>query len=140
MAVVDMVNNIKELFPDYVVLIKLGNFYECYNIVSNILAYLFKYKIKTLTKGDKVSGFPIVSYNKIISNLEKRNINYISIDKKHNYEEIDKMNYKKKNKYKEVVDRANKYINIITRVDRIRTILLKDSSKINDVERLLYER
>ena len=50
------------------------------------------------------------------------------------------MNYKKKNKYKEVVDRANKYINIITRVDRIRTILLKDSSKINDVERLLYER
>lgn len=140
MAVADMANNIKELFPDYVVLIKIGTFYECYNMDANILAYLFKYKIKTLTNGDKVSGFPIVSYNKIISNLEKRNINYISIDKKHNYEEIDKMNYKKKNKYKEVVDRANKYINIITRVDRIRNILLKDSSKISDVERLLYER
>lgn len=123
-----MANNIKELFPDYVVLIKIGTFYQCYNMDANILAYLFKYKIKTLASNDKV-----------ISNLEKRSINYISIDKKHNYEEIDKVNYKKKNKYKEVIDRANKYIDIITRVDRIRNILLKNNSKISDVERILYE-
>ena len=37
-------------------------------------------------------------FNKIISILESKNVNYLLIDKSHNYEEIDKMNYKGKNK------------------------------------------
>lgn len=31
MPVINMVKNIKDLFPNYVVLIKIGNFYEVYN-------------------------------------------------------------------------------------------------------------
>ena len=31
MAVITLANNIKELFPEYVVLIKIGTFYEVYN-------------------------------------------------------------------------------------------------------------
>ena len=46
---------------------------------------------------DKNCGFPLVSINKVISNLESRSINYILIDKAHNYEEIEKVNYKRKN-------------------------------------------
>ena len=42
-----MVRNIKELFPDYIVLIKIGTFYETYNDDSKIISYLFNYKIKT---------------------------------------------------------------------------------------------
>lgn len=42
--------------------------------------------------------FPFGFFNRVISNLESRNINYISIDKNHNYEEMDKMNYKNLNK------------------------------------------
>ena len=85
MAVVNMANNLKELFPEYVVLLKIGTFYECYNDDANIISYLFQYKIKILSSGDKNCGFPLVSYNRVISNLESRNINYISIDKNHNY-------------------------------------------------------
>lgn len=140
MAVIHMVNNLKELFPDYVLLLKIGTFYECYCDDANIVSYLFSYKRKTLSSGDKVCGFPLVSYYKVISNLENRNINYISIDKAHNYEEIDKVNYKKKNQYHVILDKANCYINNLERIDKIKNFLLKDNSKIDEIERLLYER
>ena len=29
MSIVNMIKNIKELFPDYIVFVKIGNFYEC---------------------------------------------------------------------------------------------------------------
>lgn len=140
MAVINMVNNLKELFPEYVLLLKIGTFYECYNDDANIISYLFGYKIKTLSSGDKVCGYPLVSYNKVISNLESRNINYISIDKAHNYEEMDKMNYKKKNKYIDISSKANSYIDKLNRIERIKNHLLKDDSKLEEVEKLLYER
>lgn len=140
MSVVNMVNNIKELFPEYVVLLKIGTFYECYNDDANIISYLFKYKIKTLSSGDKNCGFPLVSYNRVISNLENRNINYISIDKNHNYEEMDKMNYKRKNKYKELSNKANDYLDKINRIEKIKIYLLKNSEKIKEVENLIYEK
>ena len=140
MAVINMVNNLKELFPEYVLLLKIGTFYECYNDDANIISYLFGYKIKTLSSGDKVCGYPLVSYNKVISNLESRNINYISIDKAHNYEEMDKMNYKKKNKYIDISSKANSYIDKLNRIERLKNHLLKDDSKLEEVEKLLYER
>lgn len=49
-----MVHNIKELFPNYIVMIKIGTFYEVYNDDANIISYLFKYKIKKLPSGDEV--------------------------------------------------------------------------------------
>ena len=48
MAVINMARNIKELFPDYLVFIKIGNFYECYNSDAHIISYLFGYKLKTM--------------------------------------------------------------------------------------------
>ena len=82
----------------------------------------------------------MVSYNRVISNLESRNINYISIDKNHNYEEIDKMNYKQKNKYKEISSKANDYLDKVNWIDKIKAYLLKNSDKLEEVEKLLYER
>ena len=82
-------NNLKELFPEYVVLLKIGTFYECYNDDENMIYYLFKYKIKVLSSGDKNCDFPLVSYNQVISNLESKNINYISIDNIHMIKDFD---------------------------------------------------
>lgn len=62
MAVINMVNNIKELFPDYVVMIKIGTFYEVYNDDAKILHYLLKYKLRS----NMSCGFPISSINKIM--------------------------------------------------------------------------
>ncbi len=140
MAIMNMVNNLKELFPNDVLLLKIGNFYECYNDDAMIISYLFGYKIKSLVSKDKTCGFPLVSYNKVVSNLETRNINYIVIDKAHNYEEMDKMNYKKKNKYQELLIKSKEYIDKLERINQIKNYLLKDHSKLEEIENLLYER
>ena len=66
MAVINMVNNIKELFPEFLLLFKIGTFYEVYNDDASIISYLFKYKIKSLFLFDLVYGFPVGSMNKII--------------------------------------------------------------------------
>lgn len=118
MSVINMINNIKDLFPEYVVFVKIGTFYECYNNDSYIMSYLFKYKLKTLISRDTTCGFPINSINKIKYVLESRSINYLIVDKKHNYEEIEKMNYKKKNKYNELLTDSINYVDMINRIDR----------------------
>lgn len=41
MSVVNIINTVKEILPDYVVLIKIGTFFETYNDDANIISYLF---------------------------------------------------------------------------------------------------
>ena len=96
MSVVNMVRNIKDLFPNYIVLVKIGTFFESYNNDAYIMSYIFQYKLKTLISYDTTCGFPTCSINRIKSILESRSVNYLIVDKKHNYEEIEKMNYKRK--------------------------------------------
>lgn len=137
MAVVDMANTIKELFSDYVVMIKMGTFYEVYNDDAKILHYLLKYELRNIS-GSVSCGFPTCSINKVMYILENKSINYIMLDKSHNYEEEGKVNYKKKNKYMEVLDSANEYIDKVDRIDKIKNYLLKDSSKIEEIEKIIY--
>ena len=134
-----MIKNIKELLPEYVVLVKIGTFYEVYNNDSYIISYLFNYKIKTLIDGDKNCGFPTGALNKVLSTLENKSINYIVVDKKHNYEEETKMNFKRKNKYNELLTKSKEYIDRITRINKIRNYLLNNYSKIESVEKIIYE-
>ena len=93
-----------------------------------------------MISNDKTCGFPLASINKVTSNLENRSINYILIDKAHNYEEIEKMNYKKKNNYDIIKNKSLNYIDKIERINKIKAYLLKDDSKLKDIENLLYER
>lgn len=139
MSIIYMIKNIKELLPEYVVLVKIGTFYEVYNNDSYIISYLFNYKIKTLIDGDKNCGFPTGALNKVLSTLENKSINYIVVDKKHNYEEETKMNFKRKNKYNELLTKSKEYIDRITRINKIRNYLLNNYSKIESVEKIIYE-
>lgn len=140
MSKINMIRNIKELFPNYIILVKIGTFYESYNDDSSIISYLCNYKRKELSSGDIICGFPIVSLNKVKYLLEQRNINYLILDKAHNYEEQEKMNYKNKNKYNNLLTVSNEYINKISRIEKIKNHLLKDSKKLNKIEELLFER
>lgn len=133
-----MHKTLKELFPDYIVLIKIGTFYEAYGNDANILSFLFSYKTRVL--GDNINcGFPINSINRILSILDRKCINYLVVDRSHNYEEEYKENYKRKNKYNEILKDANKYINKINRIEKIKNHLMIDDFKLKDVELLLYE-
>lgn len=139
MPVINMVKNIKDLFSNYVVLIKIGNFYEVYNNDAIIISYLFNYKIKTLSSNDITCGFPLVSISKVKYILDKKYINYIIIDKAHNYEEIEKNDFKKKNKYNDLYNDANTFIDKINRINKIKNYLLNNANKIIEVEKLIYE-
>lgn len=139
MSTMNMVSYIKNLLPNYLVLIKIGNFYETYNDDAKILSYLFNYKLKTIDHIYSISGFPLVAIHKVKSLLEKKEISYILIDKKHNYEEIEKMDYKRKNKYNLYKEEAMKYIDKIARIEKIRNTLLNDITKLSEIERILYE-
>ena len=139
MSIINMVNNIKDLFPDYVLFVKIGTFYECYNKDSYIISYLFRYKLKRLSSDDTTCGFPVNSINRVTSVLESRNVNYLIVDKKHNYEETDKMNYKRKNKYNELLTKSCEYIEKIDRIDKICKYLNNNPDKIPKVEKILYE-
>ena len=57
MSTIYMIKNIKELLSEYVVLVKIGTFYEVYNNDSYIISYLFNYKIKSLIDGDKKHNY-----------------------------------------------------------------------------------
>lgn len=129
---------IKELFPEYIVFIKIGNFYEVYEDDAIIISYLFGYKIRNINNLNSC-GFPLNSINKVLSILDRKTINYIAIDKAHNYEEEVKENYKRKNNYNEILESAKNYIDKIDRIEKIRNHLMMDDSKLIDVERLIYE-
>ena len=133
-----MHKTLKELFPDYIVLIKIETFYEAYGDDANILSFLFSYKTRII--GENIScGFPINSLNRIISILDRKSINYLVIDKSHNYEEEMKQNYKRKNNYNEILIDTNKYIDKINKdlvyIDNTRFFFLYFflNSKINSV-------
>ena len=87
--------DLKNKYLEYIIMIKVGNFYHSYDDDGIILNYLFNYKIKD----NSIVGFPVSSLDKIKRRLEKENINYYIYD--NNYMEF------KDNKYSEVLDKSN---------------------------------
>lgn len=86
-------NTKKELYDESIVLIKVGTFYNAYFKDAILLSYLFGYKIKKLDKNVNNCGFPVSTLNNVKYLLEQKKINYIIIDKAHNYEENEKENF-----------------------------------------------
>lgn len=74
MKTVDKYIKFKEMYKDYVVLIKSGNFYYSFEDDAFILKYLFNYQIRE----NKV-GFPLSAKAKVKSVLNRHNINLIEI-------------------------------------------------------------
>lgn len=70
-------NKIK--YNDYILLIKIGNFYEVFDIDSLIINKLLNYKLKTIKDTFKC-GFPVNSIDNVIDILSKEQINYLIID------------------------------------------------------------
>ncbi len=136
MGVVDVMRVVKKIHSDDVVIVKAGTFYNVYERDAIILAYLFDYKIKTIN-GCSNEGFPKSTINKVVNKLETMQINYIVLDKTHNYEE-DKMNFKKDNNYEVVYEKANKYVNTSKRIEFINQYLMKNIEK-KDIKNVLKQ-
>ena len=142
MGIINIVKNVKEVHKEYVVLVKVGNFYNCYGRDSYVISYLLGYKINILDNNIYNSSFPKSAYSKVLSILEKNKINYIVLDKRNNYDVEEEDNNKNLNKYKEFYEKAKKEIAKKMRIEKIYKYLLmsNDEKIIYEVEKTINER
>ena len=77
MKVIDVYNENKVKYSKYVILIKVGIFYETYHEDAYILNNLLGYKISDVN-GNKRLGFPVNSFNKVV-NVNIKAYNYVRV-------------------------------------------------------------
>ena len=78
-------------YSDYIIIFKIGNFYNVLNDDCIVLNNIFNYKIVDKDSYIK-TGFPYSSLDKVITKLDIEHINYLVIENnnildKHNYED-----------------------------------------------------
>lgn len=145
MSVVKIIETVKQVHPEDVVLVKIGEFYHAYGKDSYILSYLFNYKLKKVENKISSCGFPSNAFNRVIANLENNHINYLILDRRNNYEVDEKYDNKKNNAYKKIFDKAYDYVRIKNRIDTmydymIENIQNKEFRKVLvRLEEILYE-
>lgn len=131
MAITTMIKTIKKVHKQDMLLVKIGDFYHVYGKDAYILSYLMGYKIKTIEENCPTCGFPQKSLSKIEAKLESKKINYLTLDRRNNYEPEEISDNKNLNKYEVEFEKAYKYICFKNRIDSIYEKLLK---KINNEE------
>lgn len=142
MGIINIVKTAKEIHKEYIIIVRTGNFYNCYGRDSYVISYLFGYKI-TLTKNNIYNcSFPKSAYNKVVSRLEQKRINYIILDKRNNYDVDEKCDNKSRNNYTETYEKAKKEIASKMRIEKIYNFLqnCNDEKIIYEVEKIISER
>lgn len=66
-------------YKKYIIMIRVGSFYEVYGEEAFIISNIFGYKIKKVGSSFRV-GFPICAYNKVIDKLNSLKISYVIFD------------------------------------------------------------
>lgn len=146
MKVVNIVKAIKQIHPEYIVLIKIGKFYYSYSKDAYIVSYIFNYKLKIVEENIRVCAFPVFILNKIMAKLEENKINYIVIDRRNNYEVDEKIDNGNLNKYNFYLEKSKRYINQKIRIEEIYNYLVYNIEKnennklIKEIESLINER
>lgn len=132
MKIYDVYKENKSRYKKYVILIKVGNFYETYGEDGYLLNNLFDYKVSDIGKVKRV-GFPLIAYNKVISKLTTFKINYIVVE--------GGMTIKKKFNINNYGKYINSFDSINIRVDRIceKIRVLKDTPQIEKILSRLEE-
>lgn len=132
----EMIRAIKLIHKDSICMFKIGTFFHCYNRDAYIMSYLLGYKIRNIENNGKECGFPIRAVNKIIAKLENKKINYAIFDRRNNYDEVEKCDFKEYNHYNKYFERAKEYINCKIRIEKINDFLLKNIET-NDFKKIL---
>lgn len=126
MSVVTIIQEVKQVHPEYVVMTKVGKFYKVYGKDSYILSYLLQYKVKTEGRFMTL-GFPDASLKKVQSVLESRKINYLILDSRTNYSIDEKQDFGNLNKYKEVYEKSKTFVNNQNRINQIYDYLMSEA-------------
>lgn len=145
MKITNTIKVMKQINPDKIILLKVGNFYYEYGKDAYIVSFIFGYKIKTIEQNIPFSGFPKTALNKVISKLEENSISYIIVDRSQNYDVMETMNFKSKNCYIDYYNKAHRYILKKNKINNVYKYLIKNvnqkgiDKKISKIEEILYE-
>lgn len=147
MGVGIIIKKVKEIHKQDVVLVQMGKFYYAYGEDAYILSGIFGYKLNEFEKNIYSVAFPGNSYAKVISKLEQLKVNYVILDRRNNYEVLEKQNYKNLNKYGAILERNIEKVKLKIRVEKITSFLNKQIENheegrkiILDIERVINER
>ena len=145
MGVVNMAKDIKKVHPEYVMMYKVGNFVQAFGKDAYVISYVFGYALRATKDNIRTCGFPKNAIPKVMSKLEQKKINFIIVDTRNNYEVDEENDNKNLNTYSETFSKAQKYIKVKKRLEKIEEMLLKDvekegiMEKIRKIEEIVYE-
>lgn len=145
MSVISMARDIKKVHPNDTVMYKVGNFVQAFGKDAYVLSYIFDYKLRNTKDNIQTCGFPKNAIPKVMSKLEQKKVNYIIIDTRNNYEVDETFDNKNLNSYEETIKKAQKYIKIKKRIQKIEEELvanmdsIKIMDKIRKIEEIVYE-
>ena len=139
MGIINMIETIKLIHKEDIVLVKIGTFYTAYGKDAYIINYLFNYKLNK-TQDIYSSSFPLPSLGKVTAILESHKINYVVVDKRNNYDVEQQSNNKNLNNYSKFLKLAKEKVNKNKRIEQIIEYLKEDEEIIEEVEKLIYER
>ena len=86
MGVVNMAKDIKKVYPEYVMMYKVGNFVQAFGKDAYVISYVFRYALRVTKDNIRTCGFPKNAIPKVMSKLEQKKINFIIVDTRNNYE------------------------------------------------------
>ena len=105
MSLLQMAQQLKQIHPDYVLIYKVGVFYNTYGKDSYIIASNFNYAINM--KGNiAICGVSKKAIGKVTAKLEEKKINYLIIDPRNNYDVEAKSDNKNLNTYNKEFEKA----------------------------------
>lgn len=146
MSLENMVRSIKEVHRDDVALIKIGTFYHAYGKDAYIISYLLGYKRREFGNGSSTTGFPKSALAYVKSILEAKKVNYILIDRAHQYEVEEQEDFKGENKYLEIYHKAYKNVRIQERALNIYNYIIENieseniKKQLGKIEETIYDK
>ncbi|MBS7021159.1 MAG: hypothetical protein KH135_04765 [Firmicutes bacterium] len=124
MKVIDYYQEYKEKYPEYIIFIKVGKFYEVYFEDTKLIHILTGYKISKTQNGVEQVGFPTTSLSKVIKEISKRKINYILIEKDEVYKIVEKKRFQR-NQYSDIKQQFYDVYQLQKRIYHIQETLLQ---------------
>lgn len=100
MSLFKMAEKLKPIHKDFVIMYKVGSFYQVFGKDAYIIAGMYGYIIKPV--GNTVNcGFGLNAINKVKNGLENSKINYLLLDPRNNYDVDEKSDNRNLNTYNE---------------------------------------
>lgn len=129
----DLYINYKMKYPNYLILIKIGNFYLSLNDDAIVINDIFHYKIKKSTNFIK-TGFPLISINKVCTKLTNMEINYLIVEN----DNIEKIDFKNNRylKYNKKISNYNLSIHKLNYINSIINENILNDNMINILEQI----